>query len=200
MTPYLARKKEEKRKRLLDSAHHLFVRNGISGTSISQICDEAGVAKGTFYLYFNNKEEILRALNLQLSHDLLQDGYDYVKDHDTGDFCENVVMMAQYIVQRFKEDPEMVKMMNRDFRWPINEKNFMVDDEPLIRTIRDQIVAYSRTSGLSTHALLIRFFSGVAMIFSVCYSCIIDHQPCEIDDAEGEMPPMIRAILKAPEK
>ena len=57
MTPYLARKKEEKRQRLLSSAHSLFVAHGISGTSISQICDKAGVAKGTFYLYFQNKEE-----------------------------------------------------------------------------------------------------------------------------------------------
>ena len=71
MTPYLARKKEEKRQRLLDSAHSLFVAHGISGTSISQICEKAGVAKGTFYLYFQNKEEISRELNIQLSHDLL---------------------------------------------------------------------------------------------------------------------------------
>jgi AcrR family transcriptional regulator len=199
MTPYLARKKEEKRQRLLESAHHLFVRSGISGTSISEICQEAGVAKGTFYLYFANKEEILKALNIQLSHDLLQDAYNYALEHNAGDFCENVILMAHRMIDRFRSDPDMVKLMKRDFHWPVTEESFMESDEPLIKTIREQIVAYSHGTGISTHALLIRFFSGIAMITSVCYSCLIDHQPCEIDSATTEFDPMIRAILKAPE-
>ena len=197
MTPYLAHKKEEKRQRLLSSAHGLFVAHGISGTSISQICEKAGVAKGTFYLYFQNKEEISRELNIQLSHDLLEDAYNYVIENNQQDFVENVIVMAHYMVTRFKEDPDMVRMMNRDFHWQVTEEMFMEEDEPLINNVREQILSYSRNTGLSTHVLLIRFFSGIAMLFSVCYSCIIDHQPVNIDEAEKEFPTMIRAILTA---
>ena len=39
-----------------------FVRNGFASTTIEDITREAGVAKGTFYLYFDSKEAILAAL------------------------------------------------------------------------------------------------------------------------------------------
>ena len=44
--------KQMKRESLLDSAFSLFINNGFSKTSISDIVNNAGVAKGTFYLYF----------------------------------------------------------------------------------------------------------------------------------------------------
>ena len=50
--------KQQKRNSLLDSAFSLFIRNGFSKTSISDIVNAAGVAKGTFYLYFKDKYDI----------------------------------------------------------------------------------------------------------------------------------------------
>ena len=44
--------KQQKRESLLDSAFQLFIEHGFSKTSISDIVHNAGVAKGTFYLYF----------------------------------------------------------------------------------------------------------------------------------------------------
>ena len=44
--------KKKKRESLLDSAFSLFINNGFHKTSISDIVEAAGVAKGTFYLYF----------------------------------------------------------------------------------------------------------------------------------------------------
>ena len=50
--------KQMKRESLLDSAFSLFINNGFSKTSISDIVNNAGVAKGTFYLYFKDKYDI----------------------------------------------------------------------------------------------------------------------------------------------
>lgn len=51
--------KEEKRCDIALSAIELFCEKGIQQTSIDQIAKSAGVAKGTIYLYFKNKEEIV---------------------------------------------------------------------------------------------------------------------------------------------
>lgn len=51
--------KEEKRCDIALSAIGLFCEKGIQQTSIDQIAKSAGVAKGTIYLYFKNKEEIV---------------------------------------------------------------------------------------------------------------------------------------------
>jgi len=44
---------------ILEAAIKVFARRGFYGTTISQIAREAGVADGTIYLYFKNKDDIL---------------------------------------------------------------------------------------------------------------------------------------------
>ena len=50
--------KNNKIKRLLNSAFNLFIEKGINDTTIQEIVDNAGVGKGTFYFYFKDKFEI----------------------------------------------------------------------------------------------------------------------------------------------
>jgi AcrR family transcriptional regulator len=52
----------DRRRELMDAATKLFIRQGISDTTISDITEAARVAKGTFYLYFDSKEHLLAAL------------------------------------------------------------------------------------------------------------------------------------------
>ena len=51
--------KKIKKDALLDAAFTLFTTKGINKTSISDIVSAAGVAKGTFYLYFVDKYDNL---------------------------------------------------------------------------------------------------------------------------------------------
>ena len=55
-------KKLQKRNSLLQTAFELFTTKGVVNTSISDIADRAGVAKGTFYLYFKDKIDIKNKL------------------------------------------------------------------------------------------------------------------------------------------
>ena len=50
--------KKKKQDALLNTAYQLFTEKGFQKTSISDIVNEAGVAKGTFYLYFKDKLDI----------------------------------------------------------------------------------------------------------------------------------------------
>jgi TetR/AcrR family transcriptional regulator, fatty acid metabolism regulator protein len=43
---------------ILEAAHKIFAQRGFSGTSVEAIAQEAGVAKGTVYLYYSSKQEI----------------------------------------------------------------------------------------------------------------------------------------------
>src|ERR1700712_2807544 len=47
------------RKRLLDAATKLFQSRGYQHTSVDEVAREAGVAKGTVYVHFKNKQELL---------------------------------------------------------------------------------------------------------------------------------------------
>ncbi|ETR69122.1 MAG: TetR/AcrR family transcriptional regulator, fatty acid metabolism regulator protein [Candidatus Magnetoglobus multicellularis str. Araruama] len=52
-------KNNEKYHRILDAAVKIFAEQGFHNSTISQIAREAGVADGTIYLYFKNKQDIL---------------------------------------------------------------------------------------------------------------------------------------------
>jgi AcrR family transcriptional regulator len=62
------RSKSPKQKQLLDTAHYLFMRHGISRVTVEEICRDAKVSKMTFYKYFDNKIDIaLAVLNRLMS-------------------------------------------------------------------------------------------------------------------------------------
>ena len=53
---------DDKRKRILQAAVKVFARKGYFAARVSEIAKKAGVADGTIYLYFKNKEDILGSL------------------------------------------------------------------------------------------------------------------------------------------
>ncbi len=55
-------KSDEKRRRILEAAVRVFARKGYHGARVAEIAKRAGVADGTIYLYFRNKEDILVSL------------------------------------------------------------------------------------------------------------------------------------------
>lgn len=54
--------KEDKRRRLLDAGLAAFREQGFAGASVERVASDADVARGTFYLYFPDKEALFRAL------------------------------------------------------------------------------------------------------------------------------------------
>jgi len=51
-----------RRTQILDAARQSFLRHGVAETTVDGIARTAGVAKGTVYLYYKSKDEILRQL------------------------------------------------------------------------------------------------------------------------------------------
>lgn len=50
---------EDRRKEILDTAEEMFVVHGYDNTSVQQLIDKIGIAKGTFYYHFKSKEEVM---------------------------------------------------------------------------------------------------------------------------------------------
>lgn len=53
---------EERRNEILDAAQALFTGKGYNKTTIVDILERVGIAKGTFYYYFKSKEEVMDAI------------------------------------------------------------------------------------------------------------------------------------------
>jgi TetR/AcrR family transcriptional repressor of nem operon len=57
-TATLDRPVSETKRKLLDAAMRLMLRQGYTATTVDQVCAEAGLTKGSFFHYFKNKEQI----------------------------------------------------------------------------------------------------------------------------------------------
>lgn len=53
---------EETRASILQAALSLFSSQGVSGTTLSEVAQKAGVTRGAIYWHFDNKEDLLRCL------------------------------------------------------------------------------------------------------------------------------------------
>ena len=61
---------DARRRHLLASARRVFARQGYHRTSVSDLIREAGVARGTFYNYFESKRAVFQEVLVELSHEL----------------------------------------------------------------------------------------------------------------------------------
>src|SRR4051794_23398113 len=72
----------DKRERILLAAERIFARHGFFAAKVSDVAKEAGVADGTIYLYFKNKDDLLISLfetRMQQVNDALRVAIDQTK-------------------------------------------------------------------------------------------------------------------------
>lgn len=66
-----ASRRAKMRRRLIESAVLVFAEKGVDASIIDDVILTAGVARGTFYNYFNSNKELLIAVNEELANELL---------------------------------------------------------------------------------------------------------------------------------
>ena len=76
------RRSDDKRRRILDAAVKVFARKGYFGAKVSEIARRAGVADGTIYLYFRNKEDILVSLFDEVMAEHIEHGREEIRTLD----------------------------------------------------------------------------------------------------------------------
>ncbi len=65
-------KKAQKRRKILECAEEVMRRDGLNKFSMDAIVKEADIAKGTLYLYFKSKEDLLAQVTVKAREDLLR--------------------------------------------------------------------------------------------------------------------------------
>lgn len=58
----ISKEAEDRRNEILDTAEMLFFTKGYARTTVNDMLQEIGIAKGTFYYYFKSKEEVMDAV------------------------------------------------------------------------------------------------------------------------------------------
>jgi TetR/AcrR family fatty acid metabolism transcriptional regulator len=99
----------DKRRIILDAAVRVFARQGFHTCRVSDIADEAGVAYGLVYHYFQSKDEVLDTLFLERWDVLLE----AIREVDASDVParDKLQAIAGFIIESYRHDPDLMKVI-----------------------------------------------------------------------------------------
>ena len=190
-------KKQDKRRALLDAAYELFLERGTAKTSVEDITSRAKVAKGTFYLYFQDKGAVMQALLWRVSYQLLNNACEAV-ERQTGleTFPDKMVAVIDHIIEALRRDTVVLKFLERNFVWPgLDQIEASRDAEPLMRKLLNVVLTSPEMAGRTEREVYQRITALGSMCMSVCYSSILEGKPDNIDSMKPVLYDIIRKAL-----
>jgi TetR/AcrR family transcriptional regulator, fatty acid metabolism regulator protein len=100
---------KDRRREILDAAIRVFARQGFHHCRVSDIAEEAGVAYGLVYHYFNSKEQVLNELFSE-RWSLMLAAIDET-DRSGDSPRDKLDSVAGFIIDSYRHDPELMKVI-----------------------------------------------------------------------------------------
>ncbi|MBU8879623.1 TetR family transcriptional regulator [Bacillus sp. FJAT-29790] len=120
------KRNKPKYRQIIDAAVIAIAENGYHNAQISKIAKQAGVADGTIYLYFKNKEDILISLFQEKMGNFVEKIEEKIAGKETA--AEKLLMMVETHFTMLSEDRHLaivtqleLRQSNKDLRHKINE-------------------------------------------------------------------------------
>ena len=191
----LKQQKEQKQGDLLNSAYQCFLTKGFAKTTIDDIVRRAQVAKGTFYLYFHDKEYIMKHLVIQISSQIVIRAYTKTKERNIPDFLPAVLCFIDTIIEYFKANKAVLKLIERNFSWPLVMEYLSEGNQEEITQILEELLNYPQLRRFDRDEAFRMIYMIVELVGSVCYTSIIEEQPASIDHLKPTLYRMVEKIL-----
>ncbi len=187
--------KKQKKDALLNTAFDLFITKGIQKTSIADIVEKAGVAKGTFYLYFTDKYDLRNKLISHKANQLLSSSYEEMKTKKFETFEEQMIFMVDNIINHLVADKSLLFLIAKHLSWGIF-KNAMTrmdnDYDKNVYELYEQILA---ESGRTFEDPEIMIYMIIELVSGSIYSPILYDQPAPIEMIKPFIYDNIRHII-----
>lgn len=196
-TNFIQKKKQLKEKELFSAAYDLFIKNSIEKTSIDDIAKNAGVAKGTFYLYFNDKYDILNQLILQKSNEIIKKALAETNALGSKNFRERTLFFIDYIIDYLKHNESLLKLINKNISWGLYRKAMMKPEEYNdVKKVLDIFINNLTNEGMKKEEAEMTLFMIIELVGSVCFTTIILKEPTDIESIKPILFKKILAMLK----
>ncbi len=135
--------REDKHKKIIETAEKLFFENNYEEVSMSKIAKEAGMAKGTLYLYFSSKKDLYYSVvvkALDIIENVIRKNVGKAKNG-----LEKVVSMGKAYIEFYNEYPDYYSLIaNYE-----SQKAKLSTEDPLVKLSygkSEQIFEYLKKS------------------------------------------------------
>jgi AcrR family transcriptional regulator len=161
------KKKLVSREIIEDCAIKLFQAKGVDKTSISEIVQASGIAKGTFYLYFHDKNELVDAVINRYAQEFLQQVI--IPNIDV----PKLVDLSTPIIAYFKSNRMFLIEMRRNL---LSDKLFPSTQATLtafVHLVVNNLNQYE-SYPISNWEVYSKVMMG--MVLDVCYKAIVENE------------------------
>ena len=122
---------EERKNEIINAANELFALKGYDGTSVSDILEKVGIAKGTLYHHFKSKEDILDALIERFNTKVLEKATEISRDKSISIPARLVKVVLALNVSKSDEGAEMIELLHK----PQNALMHQKSNKMLLETV-----------------------------------------------------------------
>jgi len=188
--------KQKKKEALFSTAFDLFTSKGLHKTSISDIVEKAGVAKGTFYLYFSDKYDLCdKLVSHKASQIFMRAEHDMEKTR-LNSFEDKLIYITDHIVNQLNANKLLLQFISKNLSWGVFrsaiEKSAVNDDSEFLTAYKN-ILRASRERYRNPELML---FMIIELVNSTCYNAILYNEPVGLDELKLHLYPIIKQIMR----
>lgn len=186
-----------KYERILAAAYQLFMEHGDVDISIQEIAERAGIAKGTVYLYFQDKEELKNSLITQKSREFFQTAVDALHATDIVGLEEQMIFVINYIINLLTQNPMALRLIAKNLSFGLfNQKlqDYISDDSS---DVMQAMLLAAGQNGVQLRSPQVLLFMIIELTSSTCFSCILESRPLPIQDYKPYLFETIRNMIRA---
>ncbi len=190
-------KKMEKKIKIIDTAFSLFREHSINETAIDDIVKAAGIARGTFYLYFKDKSDLLEQIIMYKSTEymktVLQETISSLLLQKT-DITESVRIFLNCFIDFLIENREILPVMQKNISSCIKNLPEFFDSD--IAKMYSDAIEIMCSYGYTPETAHTTIFIIVDMTGSVCSDSIMQQKPYPIEQIREIIIESAISILK----
>ena len=188
--------KKKKKDALYNTAFDLFTTKGLAKTTISDIVGQAGVAKGTFYLYFKDKYDIRNKLISHKTGELFFNAHEKLLASEVTGFQEQIHFIIDAILDELEQDSTLLRFIAKNLSWGAFkgafEEKMPEEDYHFYQSYLDLLA----TNGKTYQNPELLLFTIIELVGSSCYSCILYKQPVSMDEYRPYLHKAIDGIMQ----
>lgn len=181
---------------MLDAALQLFTDRGLAKTSISDIVNRSGVAKGTFYLYFKDKYDIRNKLVAHESRKLLRSAYQAMLEADPQGLEEQMIFITDHLISTLTERQPLLVLISKNLSWGVLKREIIRPDADEDFEFLPVLHSLTAPYGLTTQESEIMLYLLVELVGASCYSATLYQEPCDLETLKPHLFQSVRAIVR----
>lgn len=190
----VADKKLAKKVKLIDAAYNLFTEKGVNITPIDEVVKLAGVAKGTFYLYFKDKYDLLDQMVISRSEAMIYDALTLLeKESEKRQMPpdEKLIFFTDCVIDMLRDNGELVSLIKKNLT--AFQSLVMVGEDSRLLNGSRKLIEIFTDGGFSEIEAQKYLYLLTTMVASASCNAILTAAPFSVE----EIKPSIHGIIKS---